>query len=87
MAKDRFHGKPFLQQRKYCFLSSFPALNNHAMCSQGIWHIDELLAGGKAVLYMSFDVRKVAPGNDIELDAQVLHQSTSIVDVEKFTLE
>jgi hypothetical protein len=44
------------------------------------------LAGDKAVLYVSFDVRKVAPGNDIDLDVAVMHQSTPMIVVKKFTL-
>jgi hypothetical protein len=45
------------------------------------------LAGDKAVLYVSFDVRKVAPGNDIELDVAVMHQQKPIIAIQKFALK
>jgi hypothetical protein len=45
------------------------------------------LAGDKAVLYLTFDVRKVAPGNDIEVDVAVLHQQKPMIAIKKFILE
>jgi hypothetical protein len=46
-----------------------------------------LAVGDRAVLYLSFDVRRSAPGHDIELDVHVLHQPTTMTTIKKFKLE